>query len=239
MLWSESFRRCNGCPVVMWPSGGERMCEDLVWESRSIWRRSTLGSLGHVDGGFEWKGLYIYLDSQCDAAIFLDLSGSLCDLRSLFFSDLLGAFLCEVIDWRLGVVVAGFPKRQGFADHVLQVDTGKRENAVYWNLQEPHGRSLMWFFSEHSLGTLSCSSIRRRNTNSCLVGGRCVVFHCLASWQCWRESDLETLWKWNVALALKGWVCPDFHWRNRWPNSKWVGRIVGRCFFHFQGLFFF
>ena len=23
------------------------------------------------------------------------------------------------------------PKRQGFADHVLQVDTGKREDAVY------------------------------------------------------------------------------------------------------------
>ena len=94
-------------------------------------------------------------------------------------------------------------------------------------------------FSEHSLGTLSCSSIRRRNTNSCLVGGRCVVFDCLASWQCWRESDLETLWKWNVALALKGWVCPDFHWRNRWPNSKWVGRIVGRCFFSLPRVVFF
>ena len=221
MLWSESCRP-NGCSVAVWPSGGERMCEDLVWESRSVWRCSTLRGLGHADGGFEWKGLYIYLDSQCDDAPFLDLSGSLCELRSLSFCDLLGTPFCVFIDWWLGGMVAGSPKRQRFADHVLQVDTGKREDAVYWNLQEPDGGSDMWPFSEHSLWTLCCSSLdlphRKFFTCSCLVRGRCVVFHCLASWQCWRESDLETLWKWTVALALKGWVCPDFR-RKTWPNS--------------------
>ena len=160
MLWSESFRR-NGCPVVVWPPGGERMCEDLVWESRSVWRCSTLRSLGHVDGGFEWKGLYLYLDSLCDDATFLDLSGSLCQLQFPFCSDLLGPQLCTFIDWRLGGMVAGAPKRQGFADHVLQVDTGKREDAVYWNLQEPDGRSHMWPFCEHSSRTLCCSWVRR------------------------------------------------------------------------------
>ena len=105
MLWSESCRP-NGCSVAVWPSGGERMCENLVWESRSVWRCSTLRSLGHADGCF-WatKSLQIpgfSVWQRPSVWTFLDLSASFVPIPHPFWEHTSVALLTEgLVLWLL------------------------------------------------------------------------------------------------------------------------------------------
>ena len=143
---------------------------------------------------------------------FLDLSVSFAPFPHPFWEHTSVALLTEgLVLWLLA-----FPSVKDLLIMFLHVDTGKREDAMYWNLQEPDGGSDMCPFSEHPLGALCCNSVCGISfyTCSCLVRGRCGVFHCLASQWCCCESDPEAPGKRNITLALKGWVCTDFPWRN-------------------------
>ena len=44
MLWCKSFESLWGCSDV-WSAGGQGMCENVVWEPRSLWTCSAHGSL--------------------------------------------------------------------------------------------------------------------------------------------------------------------------------------------------